>query len=80
MGFDSSNNSLYEDLLKRYNGNLERVIELLLRNQQVNEYYDNDKASTSESKKRNGIVINEEKPNNDGIKQIDNEENRPYNL
>lgn len=76
MGFDSSNNSLYEDLLKRYNGNLERVIELLLRNQQVNEYYDNEKSS----KKRNGIVINEEKPNNDEIKHVDNEESKPYNL
>ncbi|CAB4439866.1 unnamed protein product [Rhizophagus irregularis] len=76
MGFDSSNNALYEDLLKRYNGNLERVIELLLRNQQVNEYYDNEKSS----KKRNGIVINEEKPNNDEIKHVDNEESKPYNL
>lgn len=76
MGFDSSNNALYEDLLKRYNGNLERVIELLLRNQQINEYYDNDKSS----KKRNEIVINEEKPNNDEIKHVDNEESKPYNL
>ena len=50
-------------------GIFERVIELLLRNQQDNEYYDIDKASTtSELKKRNGIVINEEKPNNDRIK------------
>jgi hypothetical protein len=80
MGFDSSNNALYEDLLKRYNGNLERVIELLLRSQQVNEYYDNDKSSTSESKKPNGIVINEEKQNNAEIKHVDNEESKPYNL
>ena len=53
MGFDSSNNALYENLLKRYNGNLERVIGLLLR--QVNEYYDNEKASTNKSKKQNRI-------------------------
>ncbi|GBB98422.1 hypothetical protein RclHR1_03220015 [Rhizophagus clarus] len=79
MGFDSSNNTLYEDLIKRYNGNLERVIELLLRNQQVNDYYDNDKSFTSESK-RNGIEINEAKSNNDEIKQVDNEESKPYNL
>ncbi|CAI2167252.1 2532_t:CDS:2 [Funneliformis geosporum] len=38
MGFDSSNDASYEELLKRYNGNLERVIEILLRNQQFNEH------------------------------------------
>ena len=48
MGFDSSNNSLYEDLLKRCNGNFEHVVESKL--------------------------------NEDGIKQVDNEENKSYNL
>ncbi|RIA86163.1 hypothetical protein C1645_780300 [Glomus cerebriforme] len=78
MGFDSSNNALYEDLLKRYNGNIERVIELLLRNQQVNEHY--EKVSTSEFKKQNEIVINEGKSNNDEVKQVNNEKTKPYNL
>ena len=50
-------------------------------NQQINEHFDNEKAPISESKMQNGIVINEEKSEKNGeIKQVDNEENKPYVL
>jgi hypothetical protein len=67
MGFDPSNDTLYKDLLKRYNGNLERVIELLLRNQQINDHYDHDNEKTKK------VNINE--GDNEG-----NSSNKPYIL
>ncbi|CAG8477447.1 6067_t:CDS:2 [Funneliformis mosseae] len=80
MGFNSSNDASYEDLLKRYNGNLERVIELLLRDQQFNEH----EASANASKGPKGIVINDEnaqnKFNDEKNAEDVNEESKPYSL
>ncbi|CAG8589597.1 10733_t:CDS:1 [Acaulospora morrowiae] len=74
MGF-VYDNAKYEDLLKRYNGNVGRVVEILLREQE-----ESDKASSSKSEEQS-FVENEQETAQYFVPVVEvDPENRPYSL
>ncbi|CAG8568321.1 16193_t:CDS:1 [Dentiscutata erythropus] len=72
MGFSSDDNEKYEDLLKRYHGNIDRVIDILFREQE-----ENGKASSS---KTNDAPREDEEILSSPVMVEINSENQPYAL
>ncbi|CAG8483055.1 16130_t:CDS:1 [Cetraspora pellucida] len=79
MGFSSDNNEKYEDLLRRYHGNINRVIDILFREQE-----ENGKASSSKinetNKTKDTSRENEEVLSSSPVMVEINSENQPYAL
>ncbi|KAF0517021.1 pb1 domain containing protein [Gigaspora margarita] len=75
MGFSSDDNEKYEDLLKRYHGNIDRVIDILFREQEENE-----KASSSKTNEMKDAPREDEEILSSPVMVEINSENQPYAL